>query len=60
VSKETYYVSKETYYVSKETRDQGDSAARRVEWPLEEDGLMTIMSAHKSAKKEGFYWVHQV
>ena len=36
---------------------QGNSAARRVESPLEEDGLMTIMSAHKSAKKEDLYWL---
>jgi len=36
---------------------QGYSAARRVESPLEEDGLMTIMSAHKSAKKEDLYWL---
>jgi hypothetical protein len=37
---------------------QGYSAARRVESPLKDDGLMTIiMSAHKSAKEEDFYWL---
>ena len=35
---------------------QGYSAAQRVESPLKDDGLMTIMSAHKSAKEEDFHW----
>jgi len=55
VSKETYYVSKETYYVSKETRDQGDSAARRVERPLEQDALMTIPCLLTSPPKKGTF-----